>query len=82
MGATMECGHDESSGYVAKVRAGMEEIERRWGQPYRGDLWKYILPVSSIYTAETCSVLLSLSVCSMELTVLASSLPSGCHQPY
>ena len=45
MGATKESGHDASSGTIATVRAGMQEIEQRWGQPYRAELWKYLLPV-------------------------------------
>lgn len=48
MGATKESEHDASSGTIATVRAGMQEIEQRWGQPYRADLWKYILPVSRL----------------------------------
>lgn len=45
MGATKESGPDASSGTIATVRAGMQEIEQRWGQPYRAELWKYLLPV-------------------------------------
>ncbi|KAL0037109.1 hypothetical protein WJX79_000879 [Trebouxia sp. C0005] len=46
MGATKESGHDASSGTIATVRAGMQEIEQRWGQPYRAELWKYLLPAA------------------------------------
>lgn len=45
IGATKETGHHASSGTIATVRAGMQEIEQRWGQPYRAELWKYLLPV-------------------------------------
>jgi len=50
MGATKETGHHASSGTIATVRAGMQEIEQRWGQPYRAELWKYLLPVRQFNT--------------------------------
>jgi len=28
----------------------MQEIEQRWGQPYRAELWKYLLPVRQFNT--------------------------------
>ena len=46
MGATKGSMHSESSSIIATVRTGMQEIEERWGQPYRAQLWKYIFPVS------------------------------------
>ena len=57
MGATKESEHNASSGTIATVRAGMQEIERRWGQPYRSTLWKHILPVSSHTTSHPCVLL-------------------------
>lgn len=46
MGAT-KVGEEGAvtSGTIATVRAGMHEIEQRWGQPFRHTLWKYLLPV-------------------------------------
>ena len=46
MGAT-KVGEEgaATSGTIATVRAGMHEIEQRWGQPFRHSLWKYLLPV-------------------------------------
>ena len=36
---------DATSGTIATVRAGMQEIEQRWAQPFRHSLLKYLLPV-------------------------------------
>ena len=49
MGATKLSQHaDDTSSTIATVRAGMQEIEQRWGQPFRHSLWKYLLPVSNM----------------------------------
>ena len=39
---------DATSGTIATVRVGMQEIEQRWSQPFRHSLWKYLLPVCII----------------------------------
>ena len=57
MGATKVDQHgDATSGTIATVRAGMQEIEQRWAQPFRHTLWKYLLPVCiTPYTSMTAS---------------------------
>ena len=50
MGATkMGQQGDATSGTIATVRAGMQEIEHRWVQPFRHNLWKYLLPVRTTH---------------------------------
>ena len=44
---------DATSGIIATVRAGMQEIEQRWVQPFRQNLWKYVLPVRTTPCTET-----------------------------
>lgn len=46
MGATQlsEQGEGASSGVIATVRAGMKEIEMRFVQPFRHNVWRHIFP--------------------------------------
>ena len=56
MGATKAVQQDVStSSSIATVRAGMQEVERRWCQPFRHNLWKYLLPVCNTPCIPYCN---------------------------
>ena len=59
MGATRNTQQaDDTSGTIATVRAGMQEIEARWGQPFRHIVWKYLLPVYTTSCLDRLSAVL------------------------